>query len=55
MMIYKVTFKTNRGDFTKEYEGYFGREVGERCFVQSPFYKKRGTYRIVKIEVIKED
>lgn len=55
MMIYKVTFNTNRGDFTKEYKGCFGYKVGERCFVQSPFYKKRGTYRIVKIEAIKED
>lgn len=44
----KVTFKTNRGNFTEEYD-YFNFEVGNKVFTQSPFYKRRGTYEVIKI------
>lgn len=48
----RVTFETNRGNFTKEYE-FFLFEVGNRVFVQSPFYTRRGTYKVIKIEEVK--
>lgn len=49
--MYKVTFKTNRGEFEEIFD-YFYFKVGDKVFTQSPFYKKRGTYKVVKIEKI---
>lgn len=50
----KVTYETKRGTFTEEYDR-FGFKVGDRVFVQSPFYNRRGTYKVINIETDKKE
>lgn len=45
----KITLKTNRGNFIIEQQ-YFNFKVGERVFCKSPYYKRKGTYEVIKIE-----
>lgn len=49
----RVTFRTNRGDFTKDFERFLFK-VGDRVFIQSPFYDRRGTYKVIKVETVSE-
>lgn len=50
--MYRVTFETNRGNFSVVYEEFDMNywKVGMKAFVKSPFYKKCGTYKIIKIQ-----
>lgn len=47
----KVTYETKRGTFTKTYDQFFFK-VGDKVFEKSPYYDRRGTYKVIEIEII---
>ena len=54
--MYIVTYETNRGTFKQELKEFDTKyfKVGMRAFTQSPYYKRRGTYKIIDIKIVDE-